>query len=173
MGQRRNGLSKNTLSNNRLSAQTPSPLLGRAQIWGGRTPAQHWIKIVHPWVQKFYPVLVLGSGGRLLRRFPDSSSALDKFQSAIFLPPREGDDQEKAKLHSFLEGLQSVGGDVAERERERAPIWRLKCMGVIGAGKRGHYERGLSLEESLDTRTLSRFSRISKRWSDSLLFFTV
>ena len=34
-----------------------------------RTPAQYWIKIVHPWVQKLYPVLGLGSGGRLLRGF--------------------------------------------------------------------------------------------------------
>ena len=32
-----------------------------------QTPAQHWIKILHPWVQEFYPVLGLGSGGRLLR----------------------------------------------------------------------------------------------------------
>ena len=27
---------------------------------GCRTPAQYWIKILHPWVQKFYPVLGLG-----------------------------------------------------------------------------------------------------------------
>ena len=38
-------------------------------LWGSQTPAQHWIKIVHPWVQKFYPVLGLGSGGRLLCHF--------------------------------------------------------------------------------------------------------
>ena len=31
--------------------------------------AQHWIKILHPWVQEFYPVFGLGSGGRLLRHF--------------------------------------------------------------------------------------------------------
>ena len=31
--------------------------------------SQYWIKIVHPWVQKFYPVLGLGSGESLLWRF--------------------------------------------------------------------------------------------------------
>ena len=41
-------------------------------------------KLVRPWVKKFYPVLGPGSGRRLLCHFafPDSSSALDKFQSA-------------------------------------------------------------------------------------------
>ena len=34
-----------------------------------QTPAQYWIKIVHPWVQKLYPVLGLGSGERLLWHF--------------------------------------------------------------------------------------------------------
>ena len=28
---------------------------------------QYWIKVMHPWVQNLYPVLGLGSGGRLLR----------------------------------------------------------------------------------------------------------
>ena len=37
--------------------------------WGCQTPAQYWITIVHPWVQKFYPVLGLGSEGRLLWHF--------------------------------------------------------------------------------------------------------
>ena len=27
-----------------------------------QTPAQRWIKILHPWVQEFYPVFGLGSG---------------------------------------------------------------------------------------------------------------
>ena len=36
---------------------------------GCQTPAQFWIKIVHPWVQRFYPMLRLGSGGRLLWHF--------------------------------------------------------------------------------------------------------
>ena len=31
--------------------------------------AQYWIRIVHPWVQKCYSVLGLGSGGRLLGHF--------------------------------------------------------------------------------------------------------
>ena len=35
-------------------------------LGGCQTPAQYWIKIVHPWVQKFYPVLGLGSGERLV-----------------------------------------------------------------------------------------------------------
>ena len=39
-------------------------------------------KIVHPWVQKFYPVLGLGSGEKHLWHFHLSSSVLDKFQSA-------------------------------------------------------------------------------------------
>ena len=30
-------------------------------------PGQHWIIILHPWVAEVYPVLGLGSGGRLLR----------------------------------------------------------------------------------------------------------
>ena len=34
-----------------------------------QTPTQYWIKIVHPWVQKFYPVLGLVSGERLLWHF--------------------------------------------------------------------------------------------------------
>ena len=38
-------------------------------LWGCQTPAQYWIKIAHPWVQKFYPVLGLGSGERLLWHF--------------------------------------------------------------------------------------------------------
>ena len=39
-------------------------------LWGLlQTPAQYWIKIVHPWVQEFYPVLGLGSGEELLRHF--------------------------------------------------------------------------------------------------------
>ena len=36
-----------------------------------------------PWVQKFYPVLALGSGGKAPVVFPGSSSVLDKFRSAI------------------------------------------------------------------------------------------
>ena len=38
-------------------------------LYGCQTPAQHRIKILHPWVQEVYPVLGLGSGGRLLRHF--------------------------------------------------------------------------------------------------------
>ena len=38
-------------------------------LWGCQTAAQYWIKIAHPWIQKFCPVLGLGSGGRLLRHF--------------------------------------------------------------------------------------------------------
>ena len=34
-----------------------------------RPQPQYWIKIVHPWVQKLYPVLGLGSGERLLWLF--------------------------------------------------------------------------------------------------------
>ena len=30
---------------------------------------RYWIKIVLPWIQNFYPVLGLESGGRLLRHF--------------------------------------------------------------------------------------------------------
>ena len=45
----------------------PKPVLGRTALspWGFQTAAQYWIKIVHPWVQKFYPVLGLGPGERL------------------------------------------------------------------------------------------------------------
>ena len=50
---------------------------------GCRTPAQHWIKIVHPWVQKFYPVRGLGSGGRLIRGF--QTPILSKNQPEVFL----------------------------------------------------------------------------------------
>ena len=38
-------------------------------LYGCQTPAQHWIKILPPWVQEFYPVLGLGSGGKRLRHF--------------------------------------------------------------------------------------------------------
>ena len=49
------------------------------------SPAQYWIKIVHPWVQKFHPVLGLGSAAvcrKAPKAFPDSNSVLEKFQSA-------------------------------------------------------------------------------------------
>ena len=38
-------------------------------LCGCQTPAQHRMKILHPWVPEFYPVSGLGSGGRLLRHF--------------------------------------------------------------------------------------------------------
>ena len=38
-------------------------------LCGCQTPAQYWIEIVHPWVQKFYPVLGQGSGERRLWHF--------------------------------------------------------------------------------------------------------
>ena len=49
----------------------PVWVLGRVafSLYGCQPQAQHWIKILHPWVQEFYPVLGLGSGGRLLRHF--------------------------------------------------------------------------------------------------------
>ena len=49
----------------------PARVLGGIMLalWACQTPAQHWIKIVHPWVQIFYPVLGLGSGERLLWHF--------------------------------------------------------------------------------------------------------
>ena len=39
------------------------------KLRGCQTPAQHWIKILHPWVQEFYPVLGLGSRGIVLGHF--------------------------------------------------------------------------------------------------------
>ena len=48
-----------------------------------KTPAQYWINIVHPWVQKLYPVLGLGSGERLLWRFQTPFLYWIKFPSAI------------------------------------------------------------------------------------------
>ena len=46
----------------------PALVLGGVvlSLWGCQTPAQYWIKLSHPWVQQFYTVLGLGSGGRLL-----------------------------------------------------------------------------------------------------------
>ena len=38
-------------------------------LWGCQSPAQYRIKIVHPWVQIFYPVLGLGCGGRPSKGF--------------------------------------------------------------------------------------------------------
>ena len=38
-------------------------------LWGCQTPARYWIKIVHPWVQKFHPALGLGSGEGFLWHF--------------------------------------------------------------------------------------------------------
>ena len=38
-------------------------------LWGCQTPTQYRIKIVHPWAQKYYPVLGLRSGERLLGHF--------------------------------------------------------------------------------------------------------
>ena len=49
------------------------PLLLRGRkalsLRGCQNPGQYWIKIVHPWIQTCYPVMGLGSGGRLLRHF--------------------------------------------------------------------------------------------------------
>ena len=63
----------------------PVLVLGRIELflWGCRTPAQYWIKIVHLSVQKFFPILWLGFWRKAPKGFPDSSSVLDKFQSAI------------------------------------------------------------------------------------------
>ena len=49
----------------------PARVLGRVvfSLCGCQTPAQHWIKILHPWVQEFYPVLGLGSGDIVLEHF--------------------------------------------------------------------------------------------------------
>ena len=49
----------------------PMLVLGRSvlSLRGSQTPAQYWIKIVHPQVQKFYPVLGLRSVRSLLRHF--------------------------------------------------------------------------------------------------------
>ena len=45
--------------------------VGKSCVLPIRVPnlAQHWIKILQPWVQECYPVLGLGSRGRLLRHF--------------------------------------------------------------------------------------------------------
>ena len=55
-------------------------------LWGCQTQAQYWMKIVHPWVQNFYPVLGAGVWREAPLAFPDSSSVLDTCQSAIFVP---------------------------------------------------------------------------------------
>ena len=52
-------------------------------LCGCQTPAQCRINIVHSWVQEFYAVLGLGSGGWFQRAIPDSNSVLDRFVSAI------------------------------------------------------------------------------------------
>ena len=57
-------------------------------LWGCQTPAQHWIKIVHPSVQKLYPILGVGVWRKAPKAFPDSSSVLDinsvcEFKSTI------------------------------------------------------------------------------------------
>ena len=57
--------------------QNGRPIFIQCGCWGelcspyevARPPDQYWIKIAHPWVQKFYPVLGLGSGERLLLHF--------------------------------------------------------------------------------------------------------
>ena len=46
-------------------------------------------------------------------------------------------------------------------------------QGVIGTGKRGHYERGLFAGRNSRISKISNFSRISRKWLDSPLFSTV
>ena len=62
-----------------------------ALLRGCQTPAQYWIKFLHPWVQKFYPVLGLGSGERLLWHFQTPVLYWIKFQSASWGDFRWGD----------------------------------------------------------------------------------
>ena len=54
----------------------------------GRSSASPRIKILHPWVQEFYPVLGLGVWRKVPAAFPDSSSVLDKFESANSSAPK-------------------------------------------------------------------------------------
>ena len=114
---------------------------------GFQTAAQYWIKIVYPSVQKkFFPVLGLESAGRLPKACPDSSSVLDKFQSATVRSGSNRTDSQRTKLarfesqpqilfnslwclydffqkfrflFSFLRGPQILGGQIS-----RGWIWR-------------------------------------------------
>ena len=52
-------------------------------------------------------------------------------------------------------------------------IYSIDLHWVFGTGKRGHYERGLFTGGISRISKVSRFSRISKKWSDSPLFSTV
>ena len=85
----RNVLGAFPLSNSMLDSQWeidvyPVRVLRRAvfSLYGCQTPAQHWIKILHPWVQEFYPVLGLGVWRKAPEAFPDSNTTLDTFQPA-------------------------------------------------------------------------------------------
>ena len=60
-----------TLLGSRFLSSGSVRVLGRVvfSLCGCQTPAQHRIKILHPWVQEFYPILGLGCGRRVLRHF--------------------------------------------------------------------------------------------------------
>ena len=55
-------------------------------------------KIVRLRVQKFYPILGLGSGEKVPMAFPDSTSVLDEFQSAnVEGPPVHVQEETKCR----------------------------------------------------------------------------
>ena len=55
-------------------------IISARMVYECQTPAQHWIKILHPWVQEFYLVLGLGVWRKAPEAFPDSNTTLDTFQ---------------------------------------------------------------------------------------------
>ena len=63
---------------------------------GCQTPAQYWIRILHPWVQEFCPAPAPGV-------FPDSSFVLDRFQSAKIVHGQEWgkDGRKRRKIEGF------------------------------------------------------------------------
>ena len=88
--------SAGTGKNRALSMRLPNP-----------SGAQSWTKIVCPWVQIFYPVLGLGSGGRLLRHFQTPVLYLMNFSL------RNSESQSPKKIartapKSFLKNLRAL-----------------------------------------------------------------
>ena len=97
-------------------------------LWGWQTAAQYWIKVLHAWVQKLYPILGLGSGGKLLRHFqtpvlhwinlrvpsstPTPKTRLTQTMVWVF-PPR--------KLRPWSEFLPSLG---------KCRVWRDLSLGL-------------------------------------------
>ena len=97
-------------------------VLGRAvlSLCGCQTTAQHWIKILHPGVQEFYPVLGLGSGEIVL----GGISRVQHYAGYISVCKMRFPNNKKGAI-IFLAGLetQMQSASFFERKRPERKPW--------------------------------------------------